>query len=79
MKITRRFTEAGKSPYENIPFLNSSYCRPVRLQLEYLHPEVTMHEQGVKMKRRGRENGGATAIGRGNAWRKAISGKSISL
>ncbi len=34
--------------YENIPFLNSPYCRPVRLQLEYLHPEVTMQEQGVK-------------------------------
>lgn len=34
--------------YENIPFLNSAYCRPVRLQLEYLHPEVTMQEQGVK-------------------------------
>lgn len=34
--------------YENISFLNSSYCRPIRLQLEYLHPEVTMHEQGVK-------------------------------
>jgi uncharacterized protein (TIGR00730 family) len=34
--------------YENIPFLNSAYCRPVRLQLEYLHPEVTMLEQGVK-------------------------------
>ena len=34
--------------YENISFLNSSYCRPVRLQLEYLHPEVTMKENGVK-------------------------------
>ena len=34
--------------YENIPFLNSAYCRPVRLQLEYLHPEVTMVEEGVK-------------------------------
>ena len=34
--------------YENIPFLKSPYCRPVRLQLEYLHPEVTMHEQGVQ-------------------------------
>lgn len=34
--------------YENIPFLNSPPCRPVRLQLEYLHPEVTMEEQGVK-------------------------------
>lgn len=40
-----------KSPpkaYENIPFLNSDPCRPVRLQLEYIHPEVTMTEQGVK-------------------------------
>lgn len=40
-----------KSPpkaYENIPFLNSDPCRPVRLQLEYLHPEVTIKEQGVK-------------------------------
>jgi hypothetical protein len=34
--------------YENIPFLNSAPCRPVRLQLEYLHPEVTMTEEGVK-------------------------------
>ncbi|WP_372807613.1 TIGR00730 family Rossman fold protein [Pontiella sp.] len=34
--------------YENIPFLNSPHCRPVRLQLEYLHPEVTMTEEGVK-------------------------------
>jgi uncharacterized protein (TIGR00730 family) len=34
--------------YENIPFLNSDACRPVRLQLEYLHPEVTMNAQGVK-------------------------------
>jgi len=34
--------------YENISFLNSSHCRPIRLQLEYLHPEVTMMEQGVK-------------------------------
>jgi uncharacterized protein (TIGR00730 family) len=34
--------------YENISFLNSAYCRPVRLQLEYLHPEVTMQEEGVK-------------------------------
>lgn len=34
--------------YENISFLNSSYCRPVRLQLEYLHPEVTMQEEGIK-------------------------------
>lgn len=34
--------------YENIEFLNSDVCRPIRLQLEYLHPEVTMKEQGVK-------------------------------
>lgn len=34
--------------YENIAFLNSAFCRPVRLQLEYLHPEVTMREAGVK-------------------------------
>lgn len=34
--------------YENIPFLNSDPCRPVRLQLEYLHPEVTMTEQKIK-------------------------------
>ena len=34
--------------YENIPFLNSDHCRPVRLQLEYLHPEVTMEENNIK-------------------------------
>ncbi len=34
--------------YENMSFLNSPYCRPVRLQLEYLHPEVTMQEQKVR-------------------------------
>ena len=34
--------------YENISFLNSSHCRHVRLQLEYLHPEITMEEQGIK-------------------------------
>ena len=34
--------------YENISFLNSPYCRPVRLQLEYMHPEVTMQDQGIK-------------------------------
>ena len=33
--------------YENIAFLNSAYCRPIRLQLEYLHPEVTMREEGI--------------------------------
>ena len=29
---------APSKAFENISFLNSSYCRPVRLQLEYLHP-----------------------------------------
>ncbi|MDF7825901.1 TIGR00730 family Rossman fold protein [Pontiellaceae bacterium B12227] len=39
---------APPKAFENISFLNSSYCRPVRLQLEYLHPEVTMTDEGVK-------------------------------
>ena len=34
--------------YENIPFLNSEHCRPVRLQLEYLHPEVMMQNEKIK-------------------------------
>lgn len=34
--------------YENIPFLNSDPARPVRLQLEYLHPEVTMEQHNIK-------------------------------
>ena len=34
--------------YENIPFLNGEHCRPVRLQLEYLHPEVMMQQNGIK-------------------------------
>ncbi len=34
--------------YENISFLNSSHCRSIRLQLEYLHPEITMKDEGVK-------------------------------
>jgi len=34
--------------YENISFLNSDHCRPIRLQLEYLHPEVTMQEKNIK-------------------------------
>ncbi len=34
--------------YENIPFLNSDPARPVRLQLEYLHPEVTMEKEKIK-------------------------------
>jgi uncharacterized protein (TIGR00730 family) len=33
--------------YENIPFLNSDHCRPVRLHLEYLHPEVMMEQEKV--------------------------------
>lgn len=40
-----------KSPlkaYENIPFLCSEHCRPVRLQLEYLHPEVMMEKENIK-------------------------------
>ena len=34
--------------YENIPFLNTDPCRPVRLQLEYLHPEVMMEKEKIK-------------------------------
>lgn len=34
--------------YENIDFLKSDYCREIRLQLEYLHPEVEIREQGIK-------------------------------
>lgn len=34
--------------YENIPFLNSDACRPARLQLEYLHPEVTMQANRIR-------------------------------
>ncbi len=34
--------------YENIPFLNSEPCRPVRLQLEYLYPEITMQQNNIK-------------------------------
>jgi len=33
--------------YENLEFLKSEACRPARLQLEYLHPHVTMEEQGI--------------------------------
>jgi uncharacterized protein (TIGR00730 family) len=33
--------------YENIPFLNSAAARPARLQLEYLHPEVTMQQEKI--------------------------------
>lgn len=33
--------------YENLPFLNSDPCRPVRLQLEYLHPQVMMEKHRI--------------------------------
>jgi uncharacterized protein (TIGR00730 family) len=33
--------------YENLPFLNSDPARPVRLQLEYLHPEVMMQKEKI--------------------------------
>ena len=34
--------------YENIDFLMSDHCREIRLQLEHLHPEVVMQQQGIK-------------------------------
>lgn len=34
--------------YENIEFLKSEACRPARLHLEYLHPQVTMEEHKIK-------------------------------
>jgi predicted Rossmann-fold nucleotide-binding protein len=33
--------------YENIPFLNTDPCRSIRLQLEYLHPEVMMEQEKI--------------------------------
>ena len=33
--------------YENIPFLNSDAARPVRLQLEYLHPQEMMTAERI--------------------------------
>ena len=33
--------------YENIAFLNTDPARPVRLQLEYLHPEVMMEHEKI--------------------------------
>jgi len=33
--------------YENIDFLKTDPCRPVRLQLEFLYPEVKMTEHQV--------------------------------
>ena len=34
--------------YEDIEFLNSDACRPIRLELEYLHPETTMQQEGIE-------------------------------
>ena len=33
--------------YENIEFLNSDVCRPVRLELEYLHPETALEDHRI--------------------------------
>lgn len=33
--------------YENVPFLESDACRTIRLQLEFLHPEVQMEESNI--------------------------------
>lgn len=43
--------ESGKKPlkaYEDIGFLKSDHCRPARLQLEFLKPEVTMEERRIE-------------------------------
>lgn len=34
--------------YENLEFLKAPQCREIRLQLEHLHPEVKMHQQGIR-------------------------------
>lgn len=34
--------------YENLDFMRSDHCREIRLQLEHLHPEVMMQQQGVQ-------------------------------
>lgn len=34
--------------YENIPFLKTDACRPIRLQLEFLYPEVQMTENCIR-------------------------------
>jgi uncharacterized protein (TIGR00730 family) len=34
--------------YENVDFLKTDPCRPVRLQLEFLYPEVKMDENQIK-------------------------------
>jgi len=33
--------------YENLEFLKSDHCREIRLQLEHLHPEVTMRRNKI--------------------------------
>jgi len=33
--------------YENLNFLKSPHCREIRLQLEHLHPEVTMKQNKI--------------------------------
>jgi uncharacterized protein (TIGR00730 family) len=33
--------------YEDIDFLKTDICRPIRLQLELLKPETVMHEHGI--------------------------------
>ena len=40
--------ESPVKAYENIPFINSDTCRPVRLQLEYLHPETVIKEHAIR-------------------------------
>lgn len=39
--------ENPPTAYENIPFLKTDPCRPVRLQLEFLHPEVQMEKEKI--------------------------------
>jgi len=34
--------------YEDIDFLKSDECRAIRLQLEYLKPDIIMHEHNIK-------------------------------
>lgn len=40
--------ESPVKAYENIPFINTDTCRPVRLQLEYLHPETVIKEHAIR-------------------------------
>ncbi|MCF7853192.1 MAG: LOG family protein [Candidatus Pacebacteria bacterium] len=34
--------------YEDMAFLKGEHCRPVRLQLEYLKPEIAMHDKNIR-------------------------------